>query len=47
LADEALDLAQREDRPIFISIVYRTCDRCRVMERESFESEMIAAIMDE
>lgn len=44
---EALERAQREDKPIFLSIGYSACHWCHVMERESFESEAIAAIMNE
>jgi uncharacterized protein YyaL (SSP411 family) len=34
---EALQKAQREDKPIFLSIGYSACHWCHVMERESFE----------
>jgi uncharacterized protein YyaL (SSP411 family) len=40
---EALERAAREDKPIFLSIGYSTCHRCHVMERETFESDAIAA----
>jgi uncharacterized protein YyaL (SSP411 family) len=36
----------REDKPIFLSIGYSTCHWCHVMERESFENEEIAAILN-
>jgi uncharacterized protein YyaL (SSP411 family) len=39
--------AKAEDKPIFLSIGYSTCHWCTVMERESFEDEKIAAIMNE
>ena len=45
--EEALKRAREEDRPIFLSIGYSACHWCHVMERESFESEAIAAIMNE
>jgi len=45
--DEALELARREDRPILLSIGYSACHWCHVMERESFEDEAIAGIMNE
>ncbi|MFQ5876370.1 MAG: thioredoxin domain-containing protein [Acidobacteriota bacterium] len=45
--EEALRRARDEDRPIFLSIGYSACHWCHVMERESFESEAIAAIMNE
>ncbi|MGO4882973.1 MAG: thioredoxin domain-containing protein [Bryobacteraceae bacterium] len=43
---EAFAAARREDKPIFLSIGYSTCHWCHVMERESFENEAIAAIMN-
>lgn len=43
---EALQKAQREDRPILLSVGYSACHWCHVMERESFENEEIAAIMN-
>lgn len=44
--DEALEKAKRENKPIFLSIGYSTCYWCHVMERESFENDEIAAIMN-
>ena len=44
---EALERAVREDRPILLSIGYSACHWCHVMERESFENESIAAVMNE
>ena len=44
---EALARAQREDKPIFLSIGYSTCHWCHVMESESFEDEATAAILNE
>lgn len=44
---EALDKAREEDRPILVSIGYSSCHWCHVMERESFENDSIAAIMNE
>jgi len=44
---EALERARREDRPIFLSVGYSACHWCHVMERESFESEAIARLMNE
>lgn len=43
---EALEKARAEGRPIFLSIGYAACHWCHVMERESFESERIAAILN-
>jgi uncharacterized protein len=44
---EALDKARREDKPILLSIGYAACHWCHVMERESFEDEAIARLMNE
>jgi uncharacterized protein YyaL (SSP411 family) len=45
--EEALSRARAEDRPILLSIGYSSCHWCHVMERESFENESIAALMNE
>ncbi len=45
--DEAFEKAKREDKPIFLSVGYSTCHWCHVMERESFENDQIAAILNE
>ena len=44
--DEAFDKARREDKPIFLSIGYSTCHWCHVMERESFENDAIAEMIN-
>jgi uncharacterized protein YyaL (SSP411 family) len=44
---EALARARQLDRPIFLSIGYSACHWCHVMERESFENEEIARILNE
>ena len=44
--DEAFSKARTEDKPIFLSIGYSTCHWCHVMERESFENDAIAAILN-
>jgi uncharacterized protein len=44
--DEALQKAKSENKPILVSIGYSACHWCHVMERESFEDENIAAIMN-
>src|SRR5580765_4394838 len=44
---EAFDEAKKTNRPIFLSIGYSTCHWCHVMERESFENEAIAKIMND
>ncbi|HLH43289.1 MAG TPA: thioredoxin domain-containing protein [Bryobacteraceae bacterium] len=45
--DEAFEKAAREDKPVFLSIGYSTCHWCHVMERESFENEEIARLLNE
>ena len=45
--DEALQKAERENKPILVSIGYSACHWCHVMERESFEDESTAALMNE
>ena len=44
---EALEYARRENKPILLSIGYSACHWCHVMERESFEDERIAGLMNE
>lgn len=46
-SDEAFDAARAEDKPIFLSIGYATCHWCHVMERESFENEEVAALLND
>lgn len=45
--DEALAKSRDEDKPIFLSIGYAACHWCHVMERESFENEEIASVLNE
>lgn len=45
--EEAFTKAKQEDKPIFLSIGYSTCHWCHVMERESFEDEEVAALLNE
>jgi uncharacterized protein YyaL (SSP411 family) len=45
--EEALSRARGEDRPILLSIGYSACHWCHVMERESFENDAIAALMNQ
>jgi len=42
----AFEHAQRENKPIFLSIGYSTCHWCHVMERESFEDEEVADFLN-
>jgi uncharacterized protein len=44
--EEALARAREEDKPILLSIGYSACHWCHVMERESFEDENTAALMN-
>lgn len=45
--EEAFEKAKKENKPILISIGYAACHWCHVMERESFENEEIAKIMND
>jgi len=45
--EEAFEKAKRENKPIFLSIGYSTCHWCHVMEKESFEDESVARLMNE
>jgi uncharacterized protein len=43
---DALERARAENKPIFLSIGYAACHWCHVMERESFEDESTARLMN-
>ncbi|MBI4212775.1 MAG: thioredoxin domain-containing protein [Chloroflexi bacterium] len=45
--EAAFERARSEDRPILLSIGYSACHWCHVMERESFEDEPTAALMNQ
>jgi uncharacterized protein YyaL (SSP411 family) len=45
--EEAFARARAEDKPILLSVGYSACHWCHVMERESFENEEIARLMNE
>ncbi len=45
--EAAFERARRENKPIFLSIGYSTCHWCHVMERESFEVESVAQLMNQ
>jgi uncharacterized protein len=45
--EEAFELARRLDRPVLLSVGYSACHWCHVMERESFEDEATAQLMNE
>ncbi|HVR40383.1 MAG TPA: thioredoxin domain-containing protein [Thermoanaerobaculia bacterium] len=44
--EEAFAKARAEDKPVFLSIGYSACHWCHVMERESFESDDVAAVLN-
>lgn len=44
---EAFSIAKKENKPVFVSIGYSTCHWCHVMERESFEDEGVAKLLNE
>jgi uncharacterized protein YyaL (SSP411 family) len=44
--EEAFEKARKENKPIFLSIGYSTCHWCHVMERESFENDSVAALLN-
>ncbi len=44
---EAFEKAKREDKPVFLSSGYSTCHWCHVMEKESYEDEEVAELMNE
>ncbi|ACT91299.1 thioredoxin domain-containing protein [Dyadobacter fermentans] len=44
--EEALSKAKNENKPILVSIGYSACHWCHVMERECFEKEPIAEVMN-
>jgi uncharacterized protein YyaL (SSP411 family) len=46
-ASEAFEKARAEDKPIFLSIGYSTCHWCHVMERESFENDEVARVLND
>ena len=46
-SQEAFSKAERENKVIFLSIGYNACHWRHVMERESFEDEEIASILNE
>ncbi|WP_243440038.1 thioredoxin domain-containing protein [Fundidesulfovibrio soli] len=43
---EAFATARAENKPLFLSIGYSTCHWCHVMERECFEDEDVAALLN-
>ncbi|MEN6326473.1 MAG: thioredoxin domain-containing protein, partial [Syntrophomonas sp.] len=45
--EEAFHIAKSQNKPIFLSIGYSTCHWCHVMERESFEDEEVARLLNQ
>ncbi len=45
--EDAFEKAEREEKPVFLSIGYSTCHWCHVMEHESFEDEEVAQLMND
>ncbi len=45
--DEAFTKARQEDKVVFLSVGYSTCHWCHVMERESFETEAVAKVLND
>jgi len=45
-SDEAFEKAKKENKPVFLSIGYATCHWCHVMERESFEDDEVASLLN-
>lgn len=45
--EKAFDIAKKENKPIFLSIGYSTCHWCHVMEKESFEDEEVAKVLND
>ena len=45
--DEAFEQAEKDDKPIFLSIGYAACHWCHIMERESFSDTGVADLLNE
>ena len=46
-SEEAFEKAKTENKPVFLSIGYSTCHWCHVMEKESFEDDEVASLMND
>lgn len=46
-SEEAFEKARQENKPVFLSIGYSTCHWCHVMEKESFENDHVASMMND
>ncbi|WP_138495845.1 thioredoxin domain-containing protein [Paenibacillus pinistramenti] len=45
-SEDAFAKAKQENKPVFLSVGYSTCHWCHVMERESFENDEVAALLN-
>lgn len=45
-SEEAFEIARKENKPVLLSIGYSTCHWCHVMERESFEDNEVAELLN-
>jgi uncharacterized protein len=45
--EEAFQEAKQQDKPVFLSIGYATCHWCHVMEKESFEDQIVAKLIND
>jgi uncharacterized protein YyaL (SSP411 family) len=46
-SEEAFKRAKAQDKPVFVSIGYSSCHWCHVMEKESFDDDEVAKLMNE
>lgn len=46
-SEDAFEKAEKENKPVFLSIGYSTCHWCHVMEHESFEDKEVAELMND
>ncbi len=46
-SEEAFELAEKEDKPLFISIGYSTCHWCHIMNSECFQDEEVAELIND
>ncbi len=46
-SEEAFEIANKENKPVFLSVGYSTCHWCHVMAHESFEDEEVARLMND
>ncbi len=45
--EEAFEAAKAQDKPVFVSIGYSACHWCHVMEKESFNDDEVATLMND